>query len=122
QLIKKLQDGGHGMLLGSDAPQLFNVPGFSIHHEMDALKDVGLSPLEIIQSGTINPAIYFGMANTFGSIKEGLDADLVLVDANPLKDISALQRISGVMIRGNWLSKETISKKLENIARNALKN
>lgn len=122
QLIKKLQDDGHGMLLGSDAPQLFNVPGFSIHHEMDALKEAGLSPLEIIRSGTINPAIYFGMEDIFGSIKEGLDADLVLVDANPLKDIKALQQISGVMIKGNWLSKETISKKLDTIAQNALKN
>jgi hypothetical protein len=121
-LIKKLQDGGHGMLLGSDAPQLFNVPGFSIHHEMDALKEAGLSPLEIIRSGTINPAIYFGMEDVFGSIKEGLDADLVLVDANPLMDIKALQRISGVMIKGNWLSKETISKKLDTIAQNAIKN
>ena len=110
------------MLLGSDAPQLFNVPGFSIHHEMDALKEAGLSPLEIIQSGTINPAIYFGMEDTFGSIKEGLEADMVLLDANPLQDITALQQISGVLIKGNWLSKESISKKLDTIAQNALKN
>ena len=59
QLMKRLQDGGHGMLLGSDAPQLFNVPGFSIHHEIDGMLRAGITPLQIIQSGTVNPAIYF---------------------------------------------------------------
>ena len=61
QLIKKLQENGHGVLLGSDAPQLFNVPGFSIHHEIAGMIGAGLSPLEILQSGTINPATYAGM-------------------------------------------------------------
>lgn len=50
QLIFKLQENGHGMLLGSDAPQLFNVPGFSIHHEVDGMLEAGLTPLEILQS------------------------------------------------------------------------
>ena len=120
QLIFKLQENGHGMLLGSDAPQLFNVPGFSIHHEVDGMLEAGLTPLEILQSGTINPAIYFGMEDTFGSIKEGLDADLVLLNSNPLLDITALKQISGVMVRGKWLSKESIAEKLEQIADNAI--
>ena len=122
QLIFKLQENGHGMLLGSDAPQLFNVPGFSIHHEVDGMLEAGLTPLEILQSGTINPAIYFGMEDTFGSIKEGLDADLVLLNSNPLLDITALKQISGVMVRGKWLSKESIAEKLEQIADNAKNN
>tara|TARA_R110002020_G_scaffold156218_4_gene338134 strand:- start:11374 stop:12750 length:1377 start_codon:yes stop_codon:yes gene_type:complete len=122
QLIFKLQENGHGMLLGSDAPQLFNVPGFSIHHEVDGMIEAGLTPLEILQSGTINPAIYFGMEDTFGSIKEGLDADLVLLNSNPLLDITALKQISGVMVRGKWLSKESIAEKLEQIADNAKNN
>tara|TARA_R110000751_G_scaffold2483_6_gene13504 strand:+ start:2666 stop:4042 length:1377 start_codon:yes stop_codon:yes gene_type:complete len=122
QLILKLQENGHGMLLGSDAPQLFNVPGFSIHHEVDGMLEAGLTPLEILQSGTINPAIYFGMEDTFGSIKEGLDADLVLLNSNPLLDITALKQISGVMVRGKWLSKESIAEKLEQIADNAKNN
>src|SRR5690606_13836771 len=103
QLIQKLQENGHGMLLGSDAPQLFNVPGFSIHHEIQGLLDAGLTSLEILQSGTINPAIFFGMEDTFGNIKEGLDADLVLLNSNPLSDIKALKDISGVVVRGKWL-------------------
>lgn len=119
ELIKKLQENGHGMLLGSDAPQLFNVPGFSIHHEIEAMAKAGMAPLEILRSGTLNPAIFFGMEDTFGSIKEGLDADIVLLDANPLEDVKALQQIFGVLVRGQWLSKEIIAAKLQEIAKNA---
>lgn len=122
ELIKKLQDHGHGMLLGSDAPQLFNVPGFSIQHEMEGMLSAGLTPLEILQSGTINPAIFFGMETSFGEIKEGLAADMVLLDSNPLENITAFKEISGVMVQGKWLSQEIIAKKLADIATNANNN
>jgi imidazolonepropionase-like amidohydrolase len=122
QLIKNLQDNGHGMLLGSDAPQLFNVPGFSIHKEMQDMADAGMTNLEIIQSGTINPAIYFDMESVFGEVKEGLEADLILVEDNPLEDLGALQNISGVLRQGKWLPAETIDSRLAEIAINAAKN
>ena len=122
ELIRKLQENGHGMLLGSDAPQLFNVPGFSIHHEVEGMKEAGLTPLEILQSGTINPAIFFGKEDTFGSIREGLDADLVLLGSNPLLDILALKDINGVMVRGKWLSQDSIAEQLGQIASNAKNN
>ncbi|MBC8768929.1 amidohydrolase family protein [Arenibacter sp. BSSL-BM3] len=122
QLIRKLQHNGHGLLLGSDAPQLFNVPGFSIHHETEGMVKAGLTPLEILQSGTVNTAKFFEMENSFGTITEGLDADMVLLNSNPLKDISALKEISGVMVRGKWLSKEYIDEKLKEIASNAKEN
>lgn len=122
QLIKALNDNGHGMLLGSDAPQLFNVPGFSIHHEISGMVQAGLSPSDIIKSGTLNPAIYFEKESTFGQIKEGLDADLILVNDNPLKNIKALKNISGVMVRGQWLSKEMIETRLQEIAENSSNN
>ncbi len=116
ELMFKLQENGYGMLLGSDAPQLFNVPGFSIHHEIEGMEKAGLTPLEIIQSGTINPAIYFGNENNYGEVKEGLSADLILLNSNPLNNLKALQDISGVMVRGKWLSKEAIESKLADIA------
>jgi len=122
QLIKSLQQNGHGMLLGSDAPQLFNVPGFSIHHEISGMLRAGLTPREILQSGTINPALFFGQEDQFGEIKVGMDADIVLVNANPLEDISALKDIIGVMVRGHWLSKANIDEKLDEIAANAANN
>jgi imidazolonepropionase-like amidohydrolase len=119
QLIKALQEKGHGMLLGSDAPQLFNVPGFSIHHEIAAMEKAGLSPLQILQSGTVNPALYFGREGEFGLVEEGLSADLILVDANPLEDLQALKQISGVMVFGRWLDRETLDEKLAEIAAHA---
>lgn len=121
-LISALHKKGHGMLLGSDAPQLFNVPGFSIHHEMQGMLDAGMTPLEIIKSGTINPAKYFSKEDTFGEIKAGLDADLVLIDSNPLENIAALKEISGVMLKGRWIPKEEIEEKLAIVAKHASQN
>ena len=120
-LISALNKEGHGMLLGSDAPQLFNVPGFSIHHEIQGMLGAGMTPLEIIQSGTIHPAAYFNMEDAFGEIKVGLDADLVLLEANPLDDMQALKRVFGVMLKGKWISKEEIQEKLAMVAANAAK-
>jgi len=116
QLIKKLQEGGHGMLLGSDAPQLFNVPGFSIHREIDGLLTAGLSPLEIIQSGTLNPALYFDMAHVFGQVKEGLEADLILLNSNPLENMDALKDLAGIFRQGFYIPKAAINKRLAAIA------
>ena len=86
------------------------------------MEKAGLTPLEIIQSGTINPANYFGEEQNFGEVKEKLSADLILLNANPLDDLKALKNIYGVMARGKWLSKESIDLKLAEIAtRNANK-
>lgn len=122
QLIFKLQENGHGILLGSDAPQIFNVPGFSIHHEIQGMVGAGMTPDEILKSGTINPASFFDMEDTFGQVKEGLDADLILIDANPLQDLKALQQISGVFLQGKWISKTGIDNKLKTIAEHASQN
>ncbi|MEP0265217.1 amidohydrolase family protein [Dokdonia sp.] len=116
QLIKALQDGGHGILLGSDAPQLFNVPGFSIHHEIAGMSRAGLTPLQILQSGTINPATFFAAEDEYGTITEGLSADLVLLNNNPLQDIKHLKNVAGVFVQGHWLSKEAIDSRLVEIA------
>ena len=121
ELIKQLQESGQGLLLGSDAPQLFNVPGFSIHHEMSGMLRAGLSPLEILQSGTLNPATFFGMENEFGEIRTGLSADFFLVSGNPLDDLENLRNVQGVMVKGTWISKAEIDEKLREIASNAAK-
>ncbi|MEP0984859.1 amidohydrolase family protein [Ekhidna sp.] len=121
QVIKSLHESGYGLLLGSDAPQVFNVPGFSIHHELNAIIDVGLTPLESIQTGTINPAKFFNMEGQFGEIIEGASADLILLETNPLEDISNLRNPAGVMVRGIWLDRKTIDRRLEEIAERAKK-
>ena len=114
QLIKALHEDGQGLLLGSDAPQVFNVPGFSIHHEIKGMLAAGLRPLEILQIGTLNPAQYFD--GNFGAIEEGMEADLILLKANPLEDLNHLKNPLGVMARGQWISEETIKEKLKQIA------
>lgn len=118
-LIKQLNDDGHGMLLGSDAPQVFNVPGFSIHHELKGMIEAGVSPLEAIQSGTLNPAIFFKMEGEFGEVVEGASADLILLDQNPMEDLKNLKKPTGVMVRGQWLDRATIDKRLQEIAERA---
>ena len=119
-LIYQLHKNGHGLLLGSDAPQVFNVPGFSIQHELKGMIDAGLTPLEALQIGTLNPAKYLGKEGEFGEISIGASADFIMLESNPLDNLEVLKNIAGVMVRGQWLSKETIEKKLAEIARNSV--
>lgn len=112
-LILALHEAGAGLLLGSDSPQIFNVPGFSLHRELALLVEAGLTPYAALRTGTVNPAAYFGATATFGTIKPGLSADLVLLDDNPLGDIDNTRRIHGVMRQGRWLSREAIDTMLE---------
>ncbi|MBA3562850.1 MAG: amidohydrolase family protein [Gammaproteobacteria bacterium] len=114
-LILALHEAGAGILLGSDAPQVFNVPGFSAHRELGLLVAAGLTPYEALRAGTAAPARFFGAADTFGIIAEGLEADLVLLEANPLEDIANASRIAGVMLRGRWLPREAIDARLREL-------
>ena len=100
RLILELQRAGSGLLLGSDSPQVFSVPGFSIHRELEILVDAGLTPFEALRSGTASVAEFFG--SNGGVVAVGRDADLVLLDADPLADIRNARRIHGVMLRGRW--------------------
>jgi len=110
-LIKALHDAGAGLLLGSDAPQVFNVPGFSLHHELAFLVAAGLTPYEALATGTSAVAEFLG-SNT-GEVAVGRDADLVLLDADPLADIENTRRIHGVMLRGKWYSAAELQKRLK---------
>jgi len=109
-LILALQRAGAGLLLGSDAPQVFNVPGFSLHRELEILVESGLTPYEALRSGTASVAEFLG-SNT-GIVAVGREADLVLLDANPFADIQNARRIHGVMLRGQWLPATALRDKL----------
>jgi Amidohydrolase family len=112
RLIKALHDGGVGFLLGSDAPQVWNVPGFSMHRELAVLVASGLTPYQALATGTRNIAVYFGTLDRSGTIEKGKQADLVLLEANPLQDIANTSKIAGVMIGGRWLAKSEIERRL----------
>jgi imidazolonepropionase-like amidohydrolase len=116
KILRALHAGGVGMLLGSDAPQQFNVPGFSIHREMQRMADAGISPYEVVKSGTANVGQYFKGQDAFGTIAVGQRADLILADANPLQNLGNMEKRSGVMVRGRWLPASEIDARLAKIA------
>lgn len=117
KLILQLHRNGAGLLLGSDSPQIFNVPGFAIHRELEYLVDAGLTPFEALQTGTANPAKFLGKSGKFGVVQTAAEADLILLDANPLNDISNTRRIHGVMVRGRWLPRNELDEILDGLAR-----
>jgi imidazolonepropionase-like amidohydrolase len=117
RLIKALHDGGAGLLLGSDAPQIYNVPGFSIHRELESMVAAGLTPYEALATGTRNVAVFFGTLPQSGTIEVGKRADLLLLTANPLDDIRNTTRRAGVMLRGRWFSQAELERRLAEIAR-----
>ena len=115
QQIMAAHQAGVLLLLGSDGPQVFNVPGFSVHHELQYLVDAGLTPYQALKTGTVNVAEFF-RDNRSGQVRAGNRADLVLLNANPLDDIRNSRQIEGVMINGKWLDQQAITdglKKLE---------
>ena len=114
RLIKACQKNGVGLLLGCDAPQVFNVPGFSTHSELEYIVRAGLTPYEALKTGTVNVAAYLGMEDA-GTIKEGAVADLVLLNGNPLASIGETKNIEGVMVNGKWLSEEYIKAELKKL-------
>ncbi len=116
KILKALHAGGVPVLLGSDAPQQFNVPGFSIHSEMKRMADAGMSTYEIVKSGTANVGEHFKSKDAFGTIAVGKRADLILADANPLQNLDNMQKRSGVMVGGRWLPQAEIDKRLAQIA------
>jgi imidazolonepropionase-like amidohydrolase len=114
-ILKALHDGGVGFILGSDAPQMWNVPGFSTSRELQSLVRAGLTPFEALSSGTRNVATYLGNASEAGTVEQGKRADLVLLDANPLQDVGAVSRVAGVMIRGRWIAGEERERRLKEL-------
>jgi imidazolonepropionase-like amidohydrolase len=114
-VLKALHDAGVGVLLGTDSPQLFSVPGFSIHREMQRMVDAGLTPYEVLLFGTHNVGAYFRDKEAFGRIAPGHRADMILLNTNPLNDIAAVQDRAGVMLRGTWINEQEIQLRLAEI-------
>ena len=110
RILRALHEGGVRILMGTDAPQQFSVPGFSLHRELLRMRDAGMSNYEILKSGTVNVGSYF--AEPFGTVAAGQRADLVLLDASPLADIRNVDKISGVMVRGRWLDRAALDARL----------
>ena len=104
--IRDLVAGGSGVLAGCDGL----VPGFCLHDELEWLTKAGLSPLQALQTATVNPARFLGREATQGTIERGKRADLVLLAANPLQSIDNVRRIEAVVVRGRLLRKAELDR------------
>ncbi len=117
RVLRALHQGGVPILLGSDAPQWWNVPGFSVQRELDAMARAGFTPYELFVSGTRAVAEQFGAADEFGTVAVGRRADLVLLDGNPLDTVANWSRRAGVMVRGRWYDRAEIARRLDDLSR-----
>ena len=117
-LFMTLHQAGVPVLMTSDSPQVFNVPGFSIHHEIKLMSDAGMSNYEILKTGSVNPARYFDEEGEWGVIKNGASADFVLVKINPLEDLETLKNPIGVVMRGKYYDQKRIQQELAKIEAN----
>ena len=115
-ILKALYEGGARILLGTDSPQIFSVPGFAMHREMGLWVDLGMTPYQVLESGTRRAAEYFDLADEFGSVAVGHRADLLLLTENPMEDIANVSKRAGVMVNGRWISEAQIQDRLAEIA------
>jgi imidazolonepropionase-like amidohydrolase len=116
KLIKAIYDAGGKILAGSDTPEFLFLYGFSQHRELKALADAGLSNYAVLAAGTRNAHEFFGTITQVGTIEKGKRADLVLLNANPLDNISATENRSGVMLKGKWYTQAELNSWLDEIA------
>ncbi|PWW36185.1 MULTISPECIES: amidohydrolase family protein [Paenibacillus] len=109
-MVKKLNDAGVPMLAGTDSSyEMTNfIYGISLHDELELLVKSGLTPLQALQSATLNPARYLEREQELGTVEKGKLADLVLLDKNPLEDIRNTTSISAVILDGKLMEKQTL--------------
>jgi len=115
EILMSLHRANVHILLSSDSPQVFNVPGFSIHHEIKSMLKAGMSNFEILKSGTSNVASYFDAEGEYGIIQTGAAADFIIIQGNPLEDLNNLKNIEGLMLRGEWIPKNKVQQELDRI-------
>ena len=115
-LTKAFFDRGGRMIAGSDTILPGLVPGFALHRELKELVDIGLTPYQALRTSTTAPFEYLGEIDKAGTIEVGKLSDLVLVDADPLKDISNAAKIYGVLIRGRWIGDDELKSRMKDIA------
>jgi len=111
----ELHKAGVKLLAGTDMPQAFVFPGFSLHQELELLVRSGLTPLEALRTATYNPAEYLGALDSLGTIEKGKIADLLLLDANPLVDIRNTRRISTVIANGRVFDRAALNQLLNHV-------
>lgn len=116
EIVHRLHAAGLQFLAGTDTPAGVDVtPGISLHQELQRFVAAGFTPLEALQTATLNPARFYGREKDFGSVQPGRIADLVLLSANPLQDITNTRTIAAVIADGRYLSKSAIDSLREQV-------
>jgi hypothetical protein len=116
KITRGLREAGAVLLAGSDSPQYLLVSGFALHRELRALAAAGLTPYEALVTATRAPAEYLRAVDSVGTVQVGKRADLLLLDANPLLDVSAAARPAGLVLRGRWLPQSELQNMLGFVA------
>ncbi len=120
EIVRKLHAAGVPFLAGTDTPAGVDVtPGISLHLELQRFVAAGFTPLEALQTATINPARFFGKMSDYGSVQAGHVADLVILRANPLEDIANTRSIAGVVADGRYWSQAEIDGLRERLKQSA---
>jgi imidazolonepropionase-like amidohydrolase len=116
EVVNEMHRAGIPFLAGTDTPPgVYIFPGFSLHEELQRFVAAGFTPMEALQTATLNPATFLGMEDRLGTIKKGKLADLVLLDANPLDDIRNTQKIAAVIVNGRYFSRADLDKMLAGV-------
>jgi imidazolonepropionase-like amidohydrolase len=117
-LLPWVQKSGVKIVAGTDAGYLnsFVYPGIALHQELQLFVEAGLTPLQALQSSIVNGPWFLEKSKKYGTIGSGKYADLLVLDANPLLDIHATQKINAVVIKGKLLDRKALDNLLEEIA------
>jgi imidazolonepropionase-like amidohydrolase len=116
EVVHLLHEKGVPFLAGTDTPPgVYIFPGFSLHEELQRFVAAGFTPLESLQTATLNPARFFGLEAKLGTIEKDKLADLVLLKANPLEDIANTQKIAAVIANGRYFSAKDLEKMLAQV-------
>ena len=112
KMVAGLDNAGVPLMVGTDLMVPGIIPGYSVHEEMVIWQDAGIPAADILRSATIVPAKFMGLGERLGSISEGKTASFVLIQANPLDDISNAQKIESVFLRGQYYSRNDLNRLL----------
>lgn len=114
--LRMLHEAGVRLVLGTDSTAGFVLHGFGTLRELEILVEAGLTPYEALEMATRNAAEMVGASEEFGTIARGRRADLILLEANPLDDVSNVAKRSGVMVRGRWYEQTELEAELDALA------
>ncbi|HJZ69858.1 MAG TPA: amidohydrolase family protein [Blastocatellia bacterium] len=115
EMVGAMRRAGVQIIAGTDTPNPFVFPGFSLHDELGLLVKAGLTPMEALQAATRNAAVYLGKFDAVGTIEKGKLSDLVLLDADPLADIANTKKINAVVVGGKLISRAGLDEMLSKV-------